>query len=244
MGVKKLGIQVKELKFSFEEKSWDCEFDFSLEENDCFGIIGSSGSGKSVLLNLIAGFFTPTNGKIIIQGKDYTNIKPSNRPILIMFQEHNLFSHLNVFENIAIAINPSLNLKAHDRKMVEEALDRLGLKGFNNRLPIQLSGGQRQRVAIARIMVRRAPIILLDEPFSFLDPPLQVEMLDIIKEIQRERKLTVIMVTHDFNDCIRICNKTAFMDHGRLIYQDTTKEFIKNGHNIPKVNNYLNCFKT
>ena len=219
--------------------NWECNFSLKIDNNDIVGIIGSSGSGKSTLLNSIAGFIKPDSGEFLIDGYNSNDIKPGDRPISMMFQEHNLFSHLTVFDNIAIGINPNLRLTKDQIEHVNTAMEKVGLKSFNKRLPADLSGGQRQRVAIARILVRKRKLLLLDEPFSFLDPPLRLEMLDLIREIQQENNFTVAIVTHDFCDCLRICNKTIFVDHGKVIYQDKTKMFLEKSIEIPKINNYL-----
>jgi thiamine transport system ATP-binding protein len=219
--------------------NWECNFSFKAEENDIIGIIGSSGSGKSTLLNSLAGFIKPDEGEFLINGINSNPIKPGDRPISMMFQEHNLFTHLTVFDNIAIGITPNLKLTKEQIEQVFYSMEKVGLKGFNKRFPNDLSGGQRQRVAIARIMVRKRKLLLLDEPFSFLDPPLRLEMLDLIQEIQQENNFIVVIVTHDFCDCLRICNKTVFVDHGKVIYQDNTKMFLEKSINIPKINNYL-----
>lgn len=232
-------LQFKKVMFKFSRTSWDCNFSFKLNSGDSLGIIGPSGSGKSTLLNLLAGFIKPTSGSIFNDMVDYTNKAPRERPITMLFQEHNLFDHLNIFQNIAIGINPSLNLNKEEIDEVNRALDRVGLGGFNKRYTSQLSGGQKQRIAIARSLVRKTSILILDEPFSYLDPPFRIEMLDLVKELQKERKFTLLMVTHDFNDCLRICNKSAFIDHGKIVHFDSTKSFANNIADKPKIKTYL-----
>ena len=219
-------LELKNIKFSFGEIQ---NFDFSLElENgDSLAIVGPSGSGKTTLLHLIAGFIIPKSGVIKLDNIDYTHTIPSKRPVNMLFQEHNLFSHLKISENIALGINPGLKLKDIEKDKVSNSLERVGLKGFENRFPHQLSGGQRQRVAIARILVRKRPILLLDEPFSFLDPRLREEMLDLIAELHSENRFIMIMVTHDINDGFKVCNKSCYLDGGRIELLCKTKDFIK-----------------
>jgi len=203
------------------------EFSFNIENSSSLAIIGPSASGKSTLLNLIAGFLYPTKGKIIFNEQDITKIPPHKRPVNMLFQEKNLFPHLSVFNNVAVGINPNLNLDKEETKIVKNALDRVGLLGCASRIPQQLSGGQKQRVAIARTIVRKKPILLLDEPFSFLDPPLRLEMLDLMYELQKENNFTMLMVTHDYNDCLRISDKICFLSSGKILHINNTKDFVK-----------------
>jgi thiamine transport system ATP-binding protein len=233
-------LELDEIIFNYgENNNFSCNYSLKLEKQDSLGIIGPSGAGKSALLSLVAGFMKPKSGVIKIDSNEVTNFPPSKRPVTMLFQEHNLFSHLNVYQNVAIGINPSLILRDEELDIVSESLDRVGLKSFNKRYIYQLSGGQKQRVAIARSLVRKTPILLLDEPFSFLDPPLKIEMLDLVKGLQKEQKFTLIMVTHDFNDCLRICNKSAFLDHGKILRFDLTKTFQKSGKTHEKIKGYV-----
>ena len=238
--LEKIVLELDYVVFDYGKNSnFDCNYSLKLEKQDVLGIVGPSGAGKSALLNLVAGFVKAKSGTIMIDSKDVTDLTPSKRPVTMLFQEHNLFSHLNVYQNVAIGINPSLQLSNEELDIVNESLDRVGLKNFNKRYMYQLSGGQKQRVAIARSLVRKAPLLLLDEPFSFLDPPLRIEMLDLVKGLQKEQKFSLIMVTHDFNDCLRICNKAAFIDHGKILYIDKIKNFLKNGKTHDKIKGYV-----
>ena len=142
-------------------------------------MIGPSGSGKSTLLNLVAGFETPRSGRVLIGGRDVTALPPSARPVSMVFQENNLFAHLDVEKNVGLGRSPALRLTAEDRRAVAEALSRTGLAGKEKRLPRELSGGERQRVALARVLVRDRPVLLLDEPFASLGPALRDDMLEL-----------------------------------------------------------------
>ena len=134
----------------------------------------ASGSGKSTLLNVIAGFETPDAGKVEILGENVAGRDPAERPVSVIFQEHNLFAHLDVATNIGLGIDPALRLGVEGKRRKSPArLLRVGFEGFGKRLPPTLSGGERQRVALARALVRRKPILLLDEPFAALDPGLR-----------------------------------------------------------------------
>ena len=218
-----------ELKQIHHQYNTISSFDFSLklDASDSLAIIGPSGAGKSTLLNLISGFITPSKGTITLDGQNITHTAPGKRPTNILFQENNLFSHLNIFDNIAIAINSGLKINQEQKDFVLHAIEKVNLIEFSRRFPHQLSAGQKQRVAIARTIVRHKPILLLDEPFSFLDPPLRIEMLDLVKILQKEHSFIMLMVTHNYSDAIRSCNKTCFIQNGKIIHLNQTDKFIE-----------------
>jgi thiamine transport system ATP-binding protein len=230
-------ISLKKVGFERSNKQ-NFHFDLELKKRDALAIIGPSGAGKSTLLNLIAGFLPPSEGEIFIENENVTKLPPSARQVTMLFQEHNLFPHLTIFENIGVGINPGLKLRPSDKEQISAALSRVSLVGYDNRYPYQLSGGQKQRVAIARALVQDKAVLLLDEPFSYLDPPLKLEMLDLVKCLQQERSFTMIMVTHDYQDSLRVCNKTAFLSEGVIKFMATNKQFAKQA-NIQGVEAYL-----
>ena len=171
-------------------------FDLALPSG-CFALLtGPSGSGKSTLLSLLAGFETPNAGTIHLGGKDVTALDPAQRPVTVVFQEHNTFPHLDVATNVALGIAPR-RIRRGDRERAEAALERVGLGGYGARLPGQLSGGERQRVALARAALRDRPVLLLDEPFAALGPALRADMLGLVADLATERGTSVLMVTHD-----------------------------------------------
>lgn len=155
-------------------------FTLSVAHGEQIAILGPSGAGKSTLLNLIAGFLTPASGNMVIDGEDHTTTPPSRRPVSMLFQENNLFSHLGVQQNIGTGLNHGLKLNASQREKILHIAQQMGIDSLLERLPGELSGGQRQRVALARCLVREQPILLLDEPFSALDPALRREMLTLV----------------------------------------------------------------
>lgn len=148
-------------------------FTLSVARGEQIAILGPSGAGKSTLLNLIAGFLTPASGNMVIDGEDHTTTPPSRRPVSMLFQENNLFSHLSVQQNIGTGLNHGLKLNVSQREKILHIAQQMGIDSLLERLPGELSGGQRQRVALARCLVREQPILLLDEPFSALDPALR-----------------------------------------------------------------------
>lgn len=220
-------LEVAGLTFHYEDMTM--VFDLKVARGECLALLGPSGAGKSTLLSLIAGFETPSSGRVEIEGRDVTNLSPAERPVTSLFQEHNLFAHLTVTENVGLGLDPGLRLGPAERAAVEEALQRVELAGMGERLPAQLSGGQRQRVALARSLVRHKPLLLLDEPFSALDPGLRGGMLDLVDQLRRERGLTVVIVSHNPQDAQHIAARTAFLYEGRVVAQGETQALLSAG---------------
>jgi len=212
--------------------SKDFRFDCALPAGAVTAITGPSGSGKSTLLNLVAGFETPDRGRVVIAGEDVTAKHPSERPVSLVFQDNNLFVHLDLFTNVGLGISPSLKLTAQDRKTIAQALERVGLKGFERRMPGTLSGGERQRAAFARALVRNKPVLLMDEPFAALDPGMRLSMAGLLLDLHRETRNTVLVVTHDPDEVGRLADHAIFIDHGEIALQAPAKEFLGR-HDIP-----------
>ena len=201
-------------------------FTLSVAHGEQIAILGPSGAGKSTLLNLIAGFLTPASGNMVIDGEDHTTTPPSRRPVSMLFQENNLFSHLSVQQNIGLGLNPRLKLNASQREKILHIAQQMGIDSLLERLPGELSGGQRQRVALARCLVREQPILLLDEPFSALDPALRQEMLTLVAEVCREKQLTLLMVSHSVEDAARIAPRSIVVAYGRIAWQGDTDDLL------------------
>jgi thiamine transport system ATP-binding protein len=195
--------------------------DFRLEANlavpagTICAIVGPSGAGKSTLLNVIAGFFAAAEGRVLWDGRPLDSLPPGERPVSIVFQDNNLFPHLTAYQNVALGLRPSLRLTSGESRQVEDALARVGLAGLAARRPGELSGGQQSRVVLARVLVRRKPLLLLDEPFAALGPALRAEMLDLVKSVAAETGATVLMVSHDPDDARRIADLTLYLGEGR-----------------------------
>ncbi|PYE42247.1 thiamine transport system ATP-binding protein [Rhizobium sp. PP-F2F-G20b] len=202
-------------------------FDAAIESGGITAITGASGSGKSTLLNLVAGFETPDAGRVSILGEDATPIPPALRPVSVIFQEHNLFAHLDVATNVGLGISPALKLDGEDRERIERALRDVGLAGFARRLPPTLSGGERQRVALARALVRQRPILLLDEPFAALDPGLRQEMGDLLAALQEKEASTILLVTHHADDVRRLADRVLFLDDGKVALHEEADAFLR-----------------
>ena len=191
-------------------------FDLQVAAGERIAIVGPSGAGKSTLLNLIAGFVLPTQGNIWLNGENHTRSAPYERPVSMLFQENNLFPHLTVQQNLALGLKTSLKLTALEQDQIERVADAVGLTSFLSRLPNSLSGGQKQRVALARCLLRDKPILLLDEPFSALDPELRMGMLNLIDELCHSKNLTLLLVTHQPSELSGKVNRMLRIENGRI----------------------------
>jgi putrescine transport system ATP-binding protein len=188
-----------------------------IDRGEIFALLGSSGCGKSTLLRVLSGFETPTSGRVLLDGKDVTDLPPYERPMNMMFQSYALFPHLNVWENVAFGLKRDGVAKAEIQQRVEDMLQLVQLQKFAKRSPHQLSGGQQQRVALARSLVKRPQLLLLDEPLGALDKKLreetQVELVKIIKQVG----VTCVMVTHDQDEAMTMADRIAVMSEGRFL---------------------------
>ncbi len=180
----------------YQWQNLELTYDFKVNSGEITGIIGPSGSGKSTLLHLIAGLLPLKAGSLCFKGNDFSKLAAKDRPVSLLFQHNNLFEHLSVWQNIAIGLKPSFHLTADEKQHIEALMKALAIEKFKHRKPSALSGGQRQRVALCRIYLRNKPILLLDEPFSSLDPSLRAELLQITLDIHKKKNLTTLLVSH------------------------------------------------
>lgn len=208
-------LQLEEIGFAYDKLHM--QFNLTVNAGETLAVLGVSGSGKSSLLNIIAGFNQVNHGNILFNGKSINQLTPAQRPMTSLFQEHNLFNHLTVRQNIAIGLAPNLKLNDAQKHQLLQAATQVELQELLDRLPAELSGGQRQRVGIARCLAREKPLLLLDEPFSALDPALRKEMLRLIKRLNKQQNITVIMVTHNPNDALEIADNIALIHTGKIV---------------------------
>lgn len=208
-------IRLDDVRFRYEDMTM--HFDAAFEASSFTAVIGPSGGGKSTLLNLIAGFEVPLSGRVLIGTEDVTALPPDKRPVNMIFQDNNVFAHLDVWSNVALGVSPRLRLSGDDRMRIDQALADVGLQGLVGRKPGELSGGERQRVAVARALVRNRPVLLLDEPFAALGPALRRNMLDLVMAMQKARQLTVVMVSHQPDDAQYAASHTAYLEAGRIV---------------------------
>ncbi len=196
----------------------------SISEGEFFSLLGPSGCGKTTLLRSIAGFETPTEGEILIDGVPSVDLPPNRRPTNMVFQNYAIFPHLDVSENVAYGLK-RLRLSAEEeRKRVADALDQVRLSGLGKRKAHELSGGQRQRVALARALVMRPKVLLLDEPLSALDKKLREEMQVELRMLQKAVGITFVLVTHDQYEALALSDRIAVMFGGRIAQIATPKE--------------------
>ncbi|ELW9547141.1 thiamine ABC transporter ATP-binding protein ThiQ [Klebsiella aerogenes] len=201
-------------------------FTLSVERGERIAVLGPSGAGKSTLLNLIAGFLPPASGSLLIDGEKHNATPPAQRPVSMLFQENNLFNHLTVRQNIGLGIHPGLKLNREQRTQVTAIAGQMGMDTLLDRLPGELSGGQRQRAALARCLVRQQPVLLLDEPFSALDPALRQEMLTLVADVCQRQQLTLLMVSHSVEDAARIAPRSIVVAEGRIAWDGATDDLL------------------
>jgi len=219
-------IKFTDVNYHYKQQSF--HFDLEVEAGSVVAILGPSGAGKSTLLNLLAGFITPVQGEIKINNGSILKQAPHQRPLSILFQDNNLFTHLSAYENIALGLHPGLKLNAEQKLRLHTVSEQVGVENLLDRLPAQLSGGQQQRIALARCFVQDKPILLLDEPFSALDPVLRVAMLKSVKSLAKLQNVTVLMVTHHIHDALSVASDFVFIDRGtalaveKITYLNTT----------------------
>lgn len=205
-----------------------------IEEGEFYSLLGPSGCGKTTTLRMIAGFVRPTEGSILIGGRDFTALPPEKRSIGIVFQNYAIFPHMDVFNNIAYGLKVRKVSAAGIAERVSQVLATVGLTGYEKRYQRELSGGEQQRVALARVLVIEPRILLLDEPLSALDKKLREEMKYWIKNLQEKLGITTVYVTHDQNEALTMSDRIAVMNKGaveqvgtpREIYEQPTSRFV------------------
>ena len=195
----------------------------SVSAGECLAILGPSGSGKSTVLRAIAGLDAPSSGRILVDGTDVAGVAPERRGMAMVFQRPLLFPHLSVLDNVAFAATVAGQPKREARADARQFLELVQLEGFGTRPVTALSGGQEQRVALARALAARPRVLLLDEPFSALDPELRTDMHALLAQIRAQLNPTIVMVTHDRDEAAVIADRVALLSAGRLLQHDTVE---------------------
>ncbi|MBS9782977.1 MAG: thiamine ABC transporter ATP-binding protein [Pasteurella sp.] len=188
------------LNLNFDYPQMPMQFNIQIAKGRKVVIVGESGAGKSTLLNLIAGFEQATSGELWLNGENHLMTPVADRPVAMLFQDNNIFAHLTVMQNIGLGLAPTLKLTTEQKQKVIEIAQQMGIDELLDRRCDQLSGGQKQRVALARTLLQHKPILLLDEPFSALDPQRRQELQILVTELCEKHKLTLLMVTHQLDE--------------------------------------------
>ena len=213
-------LSCEKVELELEKKKILKDISLEVRSGEILALLGESGCGKSSLLKAMLGLYPLAKGKIFFQGKEIQNLPSHKRGISVVFQDLRLFPHLNVGENVGFSLELQKVPKAERKKRVEELLKLVQLEGYSERRIDSLSGGQMQRVAIARALAMNEKLLFLDEPFSALDPNLRREMGDFLLELQKQENLTVVLVTHDQEEALRLAHRIALMKDGEILQVD------------------------
>ena len=213
-------LSCENLELELEKKKILKNISMEVRSGEILALLGESGCGKSSLLKAMLGLYPLAKGKIFFQGKEIQNLPSHKRGISVVFQDLRLFPHLNVGENVGFSLELQKIPKAERKKRVEELLKLVQLEGYSERRIDSLSGGQMQRVAIARALAMNEKLLFMDEPFSALDPNLRREMGDFLLELQKKENLTVVLVTHDQEEALRLAHRIALMKDGEILQVD------------------------
>lgn len=213
-------LSCENLELELDKKKILKDISLEVRSGEILALLGESGCGKSSLLKAMLGLYPLSKGKIFFQGKEIQNLPSHKRGISVVFQDLRLFPHLNVGENVGFSLELQKVPKTERKKRVEELLKLVQLEGYSERRIDSLSGGQMQRVAIARALAMNENILFLDEPFSALDPNLRREMGDFLLELQKQENLTVVLVTHDQEEALRLAHRIALMKDGEILQVD------------------------
>jgi len=207
-------------------------FSLTVAAGTCTAVLGPSGSGKSTLLRVIAGLEDPDAGTVRIGGTDVAGVAAERRGVGMVFQRSLLFPHLSILDNVAFSDRVSGMSRRAARSRAEDYLEMVQLQGFGERRVGELSGGQEQRVAIARALAAEPAVLLLDEPFSALDPALRSDMHDLLEAVRRAVSPTIVLVTHDRDEAARASDRIALVEHGVLLHEGTVREAYRQPQNL------------
>lgn len=217
-------IQIENISKKFDGVTVVDNITQDINQGEFFTILGGSGSGKTTLLRILAGLERPSSGRILINGKDMTDLPPYQRPVNMMFQSYAVFPHMSVAKNVGYGLVKEAIKKPEIDHRVEEILALVQLSSFSNRKPSQLSGGQLQRVALARALIKKPKVLLLDEPLAALDKKLREQTQFELMNIQHELGITFILVTHDQDEAMTLASRIAVMNEGKFIQTGTPAE--------------------
>lgn len=233
-----LSIELVNISKSFENKNIINNINLKVEEGELVSLLGPSGCGKSTTLKIISGLLNPEEGDVFLNGESVLRVPAEKRGAVIVFQEHLLFPHMTVAENIGFGLKVAGIPKSERLKVIKEMVDLMQLNGLEDKYPKEISGGQSQRAALARALAIRPKVLLLDEPFSSLDQRLRESMREFVFDIQRKLGITTILVTHDKEEALMLSDKIAVMFEGKIVQFGTPKEV----YNWPKTKDVADFF--
>ncbi|MBQ6733701.1 MAG: ABC transporter ATP-binding protein [Lachnospiraceae bacterium] len=216
MSEKKIMLELKDMTKKYPNGDGVEHIGLQVNEGEIVTLLGPSGCGKSTILRTVGGFLDVTSGDIEINGRSIIHLPPEKRPTAMVFQSYNLWPHMNVYENLAYGLKLRKMPAEEQKTRITEMLDMVGIPGMEKKFPSQLSGGQQQRVAIARSLLLKPELLLLDEPFSALDAKIRHQMREELKKIQQNLGITVLFVTHDQEEAMAISHRIVVMNKGKI----------------------------
>ena len=241
MEEKKIVVKLDNITKSFEDGEILKPINLDVYEGEFLTFLGPSGCGKTTTLRIIAGFETPTSGKVLLDGQDVTEFPPYKRNVNTVFQNYALFPHMNIFDNVAFGLVEKKTDKKVIAEKVNQMLEMVQLGKMGSRKPSQLSGGQKQRVAIVRALCMHPEILLFDEVTAALDPEMVREVLDVMLDLAKQGR-TMIIVTHEMQFAKAVADKVVFIDQGKILEEAAPEEFFTNPK-TERAKQFLNVFQ-
>lgn len=224
MSERKIKLQIKDMTKKYDNGDGVEHINLDIYEGEIVTFLGPSGCGKTTILRTIGGFLDVTSGDITVDGQSIINLPPEKRPTAMVFQSYNLWPHMTIYENLAFGLKLRKIPKAEIDADIKKYLDLVSMPGCEKKYPGQLSGGQQQRIAIARSLLLKPSLLLLDEPFSALDAKIRQQMREELKKIQQDLGITVIFVTHDQEEAMSLSHRIVVMNKGRFEQTGTPAE--------------------
>ena len=225
-------IKALSISKSYKDKKILDNINLSLESGEVLAVVGNSGSGKSTLLKILAGIIEDFKGNIYFNEKDVTQLSLKNRKFILMFQDDELFPHMTIFDNVAFGLKMENKSKDFIEKEVDKYLKLVELSDHKDKYPSQLSGGEKQRIALARSLIVRPKMLLLDEPFTALDPTLKENLRRETFKIIRNENIPTIFVSHDINEAVEVADKLAILSKGKFVAYDNPRNIFENPGNL------------
>ncbi len=228
MAERNVKLEIRDMTKRYNSNDGVEHINLKIYEKEIVTMLGPSGCGKSTILRTIGGFLDVTSGDILIDNQSIINLPPEKRPTAMVFQSYNLWTHMTVYENLAFGLKLRKMPKEQIKKEIDKHLALVSMQGFEKKYPAQLSGGQQQRIAIARSLLLKPSVLLLDEPFSALDAKIRQQMREELKKIQAELGITVVFVTHDQEEAMALSHRIVVMNKGKFEQVGTPTEIYDN----------------